>query len=226
MQIALLIALLLGGGTSIAAQNALPGDMLYPVKVNVNEEFRSMLTFGNEAEAKFHAEKAAERIEEAEKLAAEGRLTAEAQADINANFKEHVSEVRERISEFESEGKYDTAASVNAEFESALRARETALVTVEGEHADMRSTVDPVLVQLRAQISETTSARVRSENKISGSASSANTTGSNSTNASSTGGVKVNGNVDVNLNTGTETQTGTSSTGVKTNGGIKVDLGL
>lgn len=34
MQIALLIALLLGGGTSIAAQNALPGDMLYSVKVN------------------------------------------------------------------------------------------------------------------------------------------------------------------------------------------------
>src|SRR5262245_19259786 len=32
------IIALLGGGTSFAAQGALPGDTLYPIKVNVNEK--------------------------------------------------------------------------------------------------------------------------------------------------------------------------------------------
>ena len=40
MTIALIIALVLGGGTSFAAEGSLPGDLLYPVKIGVNEEFR------------------------------------------------------------------------------------------------------------------------------------------------------------------------------------------
>lgn len=34
---AILVAALLGGGTSFAAQGTLPGDLLYPVKVGFNE---------------------------------------------------------------------------------------------------------------------------------------------------------------------------------------------
>src|SRR3989338_6897994 len=45
MPIVLIIALVFGGSASFAAEQALPGDTLYPVKVNVNEEVRGLLAF-------------------------------------------------------------------------------------------------------------------------------------------------------------------------------------
>src|SRR3989338_6446139 len=49
MTIALIIALLIGGGTSFAAEGAVPGDVLYPVKVNINEEIRGVVAFSDTA---------------------------------------------------------------------------------------------------------------------------------------------------------------------------------
>src|SRR3989344_2653662 len=46
-----LAVLLGGGGTSLAAQAALPGDVLYPVKVNINEEVRGVFALSAEAQA-------------------------------------------------------------------------------------------------------------------------------------------------------------------------------
>lgn len=75
MRATLLIALVIGtGGTSLAAQGALPGELLYPVKVHVNENFRSTLALGVDAKAKLQMELLAERIKEAEELEAEGKF--------------------------------------------------------------------------------------------------------------------------------------------------------
>src|SRR3989344_3616455 len=51
----LVIALMLGGGVSFAAEGSLPGDALYPVKVSVNEEVRGAITVGAEAKAEWEA---------------------------------------------------------------------------------------------------------------------------------------------------------------------------
>jgi len=77
MPILLVIALLVTGGASVAAESSLPGDVLYPVKINVTENVKSMLALSDESEAKLHSELAAKRIEEAEALAAESRLDAD-----------------------------------------------------------------------------------------------------------------------------------------------------
>lgn len=87
MKATLLLALLLGtGGTSFAAQGAVPGDFLYPVKVHVNENVRSSLALGADAEARVQAKFLEERLEEAEKLAAEGKLEGEMAADVNVGI--------------------------------------------------------------------------------------------------------------------------------------------
>src|SRR6185369_7748217 len=49
MPIFIAILVLLGGGTSFAAQNALPGDALYSVKVNVNEQVEGLLSLSAES---------------------------------------------------------------------------------------------------------------------------------------------------------------------------------
>jgi hypothetical protein len=65
---------LFGGGfaTASAAGNALPGDALYPVKVNL-EQARLALTINRVRKAELHLEFAQRRMEEINALAALGR---------------------------------------------------------------------------------------------------------------------------------------------------------
>ena len=61
-------------GTSYAAENALPGELLYPFKVNVNEPVRGALLTSTEEKAQWESDKFIRRVEEAEALANEGKL--------------------------------------------------------------------------------------------------------------------------------------------------------
>lgn len=83
------MVLALGGGTSFMAERSVPGDALYVVKTSVNEEVRGMLAVGAEADAKWEAELAARRLDEAAKLDASGDLTDETASKLNAEFTTH-----------------------------------------------------------------------------------------------------------------------------------------
>ncbi len=126
----ILIALLAGGSTSFAAERAVPGDALYGVKVEVNEEVKSMFAFGNNSEAALQARLMEERLEEAETLAARGELTSEAAADIGVRMKAHMSESMERSEAAEAEGDFETAASVRSSVDASLRSYATILASL------------------------------------------------------------------------------------------------
>lgn len=64
-----MFALLIGtSATSIAAEGALPGDLLYPVKTNVNETVVKSLTFSQAQKAKVTVNLMDKRMEELEKM--------------------------------------------------------------------------------------------------------------------------------------------------------------
>lgn len=69
--------LLLVGGTAWAAEGALPGDTLYAWKTKVNEPARLAFLPTPIARAEWSMELMTRRLNEAEKLAADGRLTSE-----------------------------------------------------------------------------------------------------------------------------------------------------
>ncbi|MBI2013320.1 MAG: hypothetical protein HYS87_00570 [Candidatus Colwellbacteria bacterium] len=125
--IALLIALSLSGGVSFAAENSLPGDALYPIKVGVNEQVRGALAFGAKAKAKLDTQLAARRLEEAEQLSAKTRMDADVRERIEANFKAHAERVEARIAEFEEKDDFTSAADIASRFEASLRAHEQIL---------------------------------------------------------------------------------------------------
>lgn len=120
---AALIAILFiaGGGTSYAAQGAAPGDFLYPVKTEINENVRSILAISDESEARLQAQLATERLEEAEELAARGELTAEVAANINSRLKSHVDSAEKRSVQAEQKGNYVVSADVRSGLEGNLR---------------------------------------------------------------------------------------------------------
>ncbi len=124
MPILLALMLTFTGGTALAASGALPGDLLYPVKVNFNEKVRGAMAVSNEAEAKFQADLAARRLEELEKLAtsAEGDLETELRESIVARFEAHSEEALRLIEGLKAEGKAEAAAAASARLEASLEA--------------------------------------------------------------------------------------------------------
>lgn len=109
--LALLLVVALGGSTAYAAQGALPGGILYPVKVYVNEGVAGALAVSDEAKLSYHASVAQTRLKEAEELASEGKLDATTSAQIEANLSQHIAQADTIAAKLEET---DPAAGVEA----------------------------------------------------------------------------------------------------------------
>ena len=118
----LILVLILAGGVSMAAEGALPNELLYGVKVNVNEEVRSVLSFSVQSKARWESERAIRRLEEAEKLESRHDLSQETALKIEANFQKHSSKVLDKIEKLETKESLKSAAEISSGHESSLRA--------------------------------------------------------------------------------------------------------
>lgn len=142
----LLIALTLiaSGGISYAAENSLPGDTLYPVKLHINEEVRSALAVNDKDQAEWDAQRAERRLSEAATLAAKGQLKADAQTQIASNFENFAGRVSERVQKLEDAGETEKAAEVSSRFEAALKAHEKILTSLSLRADDLRRLKDEI----------------------------------------------------------------------------------
>lgn len=160
---ALIIAL--SGGTAAAANTALPGDALFPVKQAV-EKVRFNLTGGNEGKASVKLVHLEKRLEEAEKLAVEGKLDAEVVSKIEANFNNHEETMKELIAKLEAEGNTEAAAKLSSNLEASLTAHAEILAKLKAKIAAGEKLVDPTLIEgLRKVVSEKAqaAAKIRAE---------------------------------------------------------------
>src|SRR3989338_7355861 len=97
MPIFLVITMLFGWGVSFAAENSLPGSLLYPIKVGVNERVGEVLALSTEAKANYEAKIAVRRMKEAEKLAEKGEMSPERASELKAKFEARTENVRARL---------------------------------------------------------------------------------------------------------------------------------
>jgi hypothetical protein len=106
---AVMLFVLVGAGTASAAQGALPGDLLYPVKISINESVEVALASGPGKKAEVQARLAERRVEEAETLASEGRLDEQKAQLIAEKIEKHTAEATALAEADEGD---DAAASV------------------------------------------------------------------------------------------------------------------
>lgn len=85
--------LVVGIGTVSAAQGALPGDILYPVKVNIAEPLEAALAVSQSGKAEANARFAERRVREIEVLAERGTLDATTTEQVARNFEYHADQV-------------------------------------------------------------------------------------------------------------------------------------
>lgn len=84
--LALILLATLGSTTAFAAARALPGDPLYPLKVNVIEPAQGLLAVSPEAKVEWQVSLTETRVNEVEQLAAKEKLTPEERIKSQESF--------------------------------------------------------------------------------------------------------------------------------------------
>ncbi len=167
------LVLCVGVGTSYAAEGALPGDALYPIKVSINESIGSALAATPEAKAQWSTTIASRRLEEAETLAASGELTPAASAEIKQSLEESAKKFDDSVAALAAGDDASAAiAEAQSTFEAALNAHAQVLMALTMAKPEVGEDIAPILasVQVRAsgaaasrEIAERTLARTDSE---------------------------------------------------------------
>jgi hypothetical protein len=88
------VAILISGtGASLAAERALPGDTLYPVKVSVNERVRETLAWTPSSRVEWEAQRIERRVAEADTLSSEGRLDSDTQSVMENEATQYANQI-------------------------------------------------------------------------------------------------------------------------------------
>ncbi|MBU1292905.1 hypothetical protein KJ819_02440 [Patescibacteria group bacterium] len=130
--------LIIGTGTqmTLASEKALPGDLLYPVKVSVREPLELAFASGGEEKAEIATKLAVRRVEEVSILATTGKLNAKTSRDLAARFDSHVEDIEEEASSIEATGRVSEALAVRTLAEAGLALRSEQLENKKGEQDD------------------------------------------------------------------------------------------
>ena len=169
----LLVVLLAGGSTVFASQSALPGDVLYPVKVNIAEPIQVALAVTTDAKQKVQVSLVDERLKEAEALAIQGRLSSTTAVDITKSVDGQVDAINGKISQKNQDN-----------LDVTLSAHETVLALISKHVSDGdKNAIDQVRVSVGKQISSGSST-VEVVQSNSNSSDSQNSSKGNSSNVS------------------------------------------
>ncbi|MEN9920237.1 MAG: hypothetical protein RL538_130 [Candidatus Parcubacteria bacterium] len=109
------------------AERSVPGDSLYAIKVQFNEEVISTLKLSPYEKVEWETERLNRRIAEARLLASEGKLTDEVEAEIATAVKEHTEAVQEEIEVLRAEDA-DQATLASIELSTTLQVQSDAFV--------------------------------------------------------------------------------------------------
>ncbi len=166
--LAAVLLLVLGTGSlSYAAESALPGDPLYAIKIHVNEAVQAQLAVTSEAKAEITAVHAAKRMQEAEQLAAVGRLTPALSTQLTTDFNAGVEESRINVQKIAASGDRNRASALNAKTEAKLRGHIAALVAL-NEKTKRDETTQKNIAQLLQTVERATDQTIAMNASING----------------------------------------------------------
>jgi hypothetical protein len=144
----LVMALFLCIGTSYAAESSLPGEPLYAVKTQVNEKVRGALASSGTAKLDWSASLTDRRFQEAEALAAEGRLTLETRTKIESGLAAASEDFDTSLAGLGTE-KVADAEDATANLDANISAHADVLAALSVALPDVQSEVAPILAYAR-----------------------------------------------------------------------------
>ncbi len=169
---ALVLVMAIGVGTSYAAEDALPGNPLYPVKISVDEPIERATVASSQSQTQWDITLANRRLEEAEKLASTGLLTpsnaAIVQTQLTAvtqNFDQSVASIATSTSDAATSTDAQAAGAAQvtdaqSDLEAALSAHEQVLAAIASSSPSAQTAIAPIIASVRAHASSARMARI------------------------------------------------------------------
>lgn len=143
---AFLIVSLVGGGVSYAAENTVPGDFLYAIKLHVNERVMTSMANTDDAKAMVETELASRRLAEAETLMGRNALDESKERLIKDAVQSHLSTVRTRMSKLREEKNVEQLKNLSVAVDRTLRERSMSMRKMATERAP-----EPLLAAVRQE---------------------------------------------------------------------------
>lgn len=175
-----LLLIFITGGTAIASNYSLPGDILYPIKRNVNERVEMVVAIGTKAKTEVKIKHAVERLKEAEILSEQNRLDEQDQDEIDKDFSAEAIEVSRDITKLKDSGREEEAEEVDVKLDIALEKHKIIMLKlsekIKKQKEDDRqrdnskkTTVEKLKSEEKIKESEIIEVNVINENKVSSS---------------------------------------------------------
>jgi hypothetical protein len=133
------------GGVSAVAESALPGDSLYSLKVNVNEQVKGFVAVTPEAKARLAVETTERRLQEAVILSSQGKLTDERKQILQGQLSKNASSVKSSVADLVASNNISVAQEVSTNFEASLKTHELMLETLAKNSDDTKSASSTVV---------------------------------------------------------------------------------
>lgn len=180
---------ILGASTSYAAEHSLPGDLLYAVKINIDEPLAGALAVSDSARAAWQVELADRRLAEAEALAAQGKLT----PAVSAAAAQQITQTTERVSvavshSSKNPGSVASIAATQAQLETSLSAHAQALTALTAVIPASQNQIAPILSTVESSAHTVTTASAQAAGALAAAdiKTALQTAGTNTVQASST----------------------------------------
>ena len=158
----MLLFVLIGGGIAAAAENTLPGDVLYAIKTQINEKVISAFQVSTVAETHWEIKLSERRLQEAEAIAADPKVSTEAKAQVQQDFQKHAERVRETVANLQAEGNTEAVVDLSTRFEASLETHTQVLENLSASPAIQEASkteIDNLQRNVEERIAETVEVR-------------------------------------------------------------------
>ncbi len=157
-------------GVALAAQNSLPGDLLYPMKTQVNEKVLGWAMTSQEAKVNYEIGLVQLRLEEIEKISVQNKLDDKKSAATKVLLDSHITSAKSKISNIKKQKGKNAGIEASATLEASLNAHAKVLDTIiiekekESESDSKASEIKNFLRDVRARAAEAARDRENEEN--------------------------------------------------------------
>lgn len=162
----IVLLLCVTGGFSAFAENALPGDSLYSLKVNVNEEVKGMVATTPEAKARYAVETTERRLQEAVILSSQGKLTDERKQILQGQLSKNANEVKSNVASLVASNNISAAQEVSINFEASLKTHELILESLSNSTSATSTCASSTATSTASSTIESTSTATVSPNTL------------------------------------------------------------
>lgn len=161
-----LILIVSGAGAVSAAEGAMPGDTLYPVKLKVTEPARSAFILDDKEKVAYEVERADRRLKELALLSASESPDAAITELIADSLSDSIAAINEEVTALTATGEADEALETNADLQSMLAAHQQILAHVEERNPELSASFDTVSASVDTAIANSENAEASIEDAL------------------------------------------------------------